>query len=114
MGANWDMVTLPDGSRLSATRLDFALRVEADLRQFHFVQESADRVEVQLVFPSPPSQERLEALRERLAAVLGGQVRVDIRLMEEIRQDGAMFKPVVSRLQAAQAPVDPPGLSSER
>lgn len=114
MGRNSDMVTLPDGSRLSGMRLGLALRVEADLRQFRFVQESVERVEAQLVFPSPLSQERLEALRKRLEAVLGGQARVDIRLMEEIRQDGAKFKTFVSRLQAAQGPGDAHGLSSER
>jgi phenylacetate-CoA ligase len=114
MGRNADMVTLPDGSRLSGSRLIFALRAEADLRQFRFVQESADRIEAQLVFPSSPSEDRLEALRKRLEAALGGQARVDIRLMEEIRQEGAKFKDFVSRLPAAQGPADPHGLSSER
>jgi phenylacetate-CoA ligase len=79
MGRNSDMLTLPDGSRLSGMRLGLVLRAEADLRQFRFVQECVERLEAQLVFPSPPAQERLEALRERLEAAVGGQLRVDIR-----------------------------------
>ncbi len=104
MGRNSDMVTLPDGSRMSATRLNFVLREQPDLRHFRFRQDRADRLEAQLVYARPPSPEARADLRARLEAALGGQVQVDIRVVDEILVEGGKFKYLVSSLPPAQVP----------
>jgi phenylacetate-CoA ligase len=98
LGRSSDMVTFPDGSQLSEAPLDFALRTETDLRQFRFVQERVDRVEVHLVYAVTPSPEHLATVRQRLEAVLRGQVQIAMRLVPEIHPEGAKFKTFISRL----------------
>jgi phenylacetate-CoA ligase len=101
-GRNADMVTLPDGSLLSAMRLGFVLRDRQDVLHYRFRQDSADRVGAELVCRHPPSAEDLADLRAQLEAALGGQVRVDVRAVDRIAPDGGKFKYLVSSLPEAQ------------
>jgi phenylacetate-CoA ligase len=113
MGRNTDMVTLPDGGRVSATRLNFVLREQRDLLQFRFRQDSADRIEAQLVYERPPAPQDLAGLRAQLEAALAGQIRVDVRVVDRIAVEGGKFKYLVSSLPGAQVPgaASPPGVS---
>lgn len=113
MGRNTDMVTLPDGSLVSATRLNFVLRDERDVLHFRFRQDRADCLEAELVFGRPPAPQELLDLRARLEAALGGQVRVDLRAVDQIVVESGKFKYLVSSLPGAQGPepARPPGVA---
>jgi phenylacetate-CoA ligase len=104
MGRNADMVTLPDGSLASATLLSFVLRAELDVLHFRFRQDRADRLEAEFVFERPPSPHALLDLRARLEAALGDQLRIDLRVVDQIAMGSGKFKYLVSSLPGAQGP----------
>jgi len=97
-GRDADMVRLPSGRTMSCAVLDYTLRGVDWIEQYRFVQERRDLIVVLLVTRPRPDDTTRDALRRRLEAGLDEPVGFDIRLVDEIPDDGAKFKPFVSRL----------------
>ena len=98
LGRNSDMLTLPNGSRVSPDRIEVSLRHEMDLLQYRFVQERLDRIQAQLCFRCPQTPAKLAELRRRMEEAAGGSMAVEIELVAEARFESVKFKVFVSKL----------------
>jgi phenylacetate-CoA ligase len=98
VGRQSDMLTLPNGMRVSPDRLDVSLRHEADLVQYRFMQERLDRIQAQLCFCCPQTPAKLAELQRRMEEAAGEGMTVDIELVAEPRFDSVKFKVFVSKL----------------
>ena len=98
LGRNSDMITLPDGRKMSSQGLAVSLRHEMDLLQYRFVQERPDRIEAQLCFRNTPQPHKLDELKKRMEEAVGNDVSFDIRVIPEMRFEGTKFKTFVSKL----------------
>ena len=97
-GRNADMITLPDGQKVSCAIVDVALRDEIELLQYRFVQTSHSHIRVELCYRRPPSDEHLENLRKLLSACTNGQIDYTTELLPDFRMEGSKFKVFVSEL----------------
>ena len=82
-----DRFPLPDGTTVHPYVLSEPLKVAAPwLRRFQLIQEQVDFVRIKVVplRSSMPSPEAIAAVGRRVAAELGGNVRVETELVEEI------------------------------
>ena len=98
LGRNSDMLTLPNGHRVSPTTLEVAIREEADLLQYRFVQERRDRVQAQFCFRCPPTPVKLAEIQRRMEVAAGGAIVVDIELVPEARFESIKFRAFISKL----------------
>jgi hypothetical protein len=92
------MLTLPDGSKLAGAALEYAMRGEMGLKEYRFVQQSADLIEVQLAFFQPPSEAQLQRLKTKTEVALGNRLRVSVHVMDEIARESFKFKNFISKL----------------
>jgi phenylacetate-CoA ligase len=100
-GRESDMIQLPSGKVLSPIAFGFILRRFEGINQFRFIQESSDHLVLQLVPQGPPQEEMLGRLRSQILEYLTEPVRVDIQLVDFIREDTSKFRAFVSRLPEA-------------
>ncbi len=98
LGRNSDMLTLPNGVRISATCIELSLRHEIDLIQYRFVQERLDRIQAQLCFRQPPTPAKLSEIQKRMEEAAGGGMAVDIELVPEAKFESVKFRVFISRL----------------
>ncbi len=85
LGRTVEQFVLPDGKLLHPYALVLPLLAEAPwLRRYQIVQDRADRVLVKIVPLTHPGPEAVAAVARRLAAVLEGQLAVEIELVEVI------------------------------
>ena len=100
-GRVWDVVRLPSGRQLSPVAFQVVLRNVDGIDQYRIVQQAPDRFDVTIV-PGPSfAADALPVLKERLAAVLGEPVAVDLRLSGFMTPEGRKFKVFESRLPSA-------------
>jgi phenylacetate-CoA ligase len=97
-GRQSDMLTLPDGKKVSPDRIDVSLRHETDLLQYRFVQDRLDRIQAQLCFRCPQTPAKLAELQRRMEEATGKGITVDIEVVEEPKFDSVKFKVFVSKL----------------
>lgn len=97
-GRDADMVRLPSGRMESCAVLDYAMRDACWIDQYRFVQESPHRITLLLAALPRPEHAVIEALRSKLAATYDEPIEFDVRLVDEIPEEGAKFKPFLSRL----------------
>jgi phenylacetate-CoA ligase len=93
-----DMLTLPDGIRVSPDRIEVSLRHETELLQYRFVQERPDHIQAQLCFRCPPTPARLAELKRRMEEAVGGNITVDLELVPEAKFESIKFRVFVSKL----------------
>ena len=98
LGRDSDLLTLPGGTRISANRLEVALRHEMNLLQFRFVQDRPGRIQAQLCFRTEPSPQDLTELRRRLEEAAGGNIALDIEQVPENEFKSVKFKTSISQL----------------
>jgi phenylacetate-CoA ligase len=85
LGRTIEQFVLPDGKLIHPYALVLPLLAEAPwLRRYQIVQDRADRVLVKLIPLTHPGAEAVAAVARRLAAVLEGQLAVEIELVEVI------------------------------
>jgi phenylacetate-CoA ligase len=101
VGREWDALELPSGRLLSPWGFNKLMRECEGLRQFRVVQSAIDRVVLQLRFAAPPSPDRLEALRNGAARLLGEPMRVDVELVEAFEEGPLKFRTFVSQVRGA-------------
>jgi phenylacetate-CoA ligase len=97
-GRDRDMLRLPSGQLLSPMGLHSILESFTGIDQFRLIQESADHVVLQLVMQKNVPSQPLRQLQSRLIEHLPEPVRVDIQLVDFIREDTPKFKTFVSKL----------------
>ena len=97
-GRQSDMLTLPDGKKVSPDRIDVSLRHETDLLQYRFVQDRLDRIQAQLCFRCPQTPAKLAELQRRMEEATGKGMTVDIEVVAEPKFDSVKFKVFVSKL----------------
>jgi phenylacetate-CoA ligase len=98
IGRQSDMLTLPNGMRVSPDRIEVSLRHETDLVQYRFVQDRLDRIQAQLCFRCPQTAEKLAELQRRMEEAAGEGMAVDIEVVAEPKFESVKFKVFVSKL----------------
>jgi phenylacetate-CoA ligase len=94
-----DFIVTPDGRCLHALAVIYPLRETPHVREFQFVQETADHVTVTLVPDLGFSHDNEREVRSQLAARLGPRVRIEIERVAEIeRSPSGKFRYVVSNV----------------
>ena len=93
-----DTVKLPSGKIVSLWPLTFILRKMDRLEQYRIIQESIERLIVELVFSEKPNDDALVQLRSRVMEHLGESVSVDIQCVDEIRNETSKFRSFISKL----------------
>ena len=93
-----DRFPLPDGTSVHPYVVVAPLVSRAPwLRRYQFVQERADHVTVQLVPMTEPPPDAVATLERRITAAFGGQVRVELQLVDEIPPEpNGKFRPYYS------------------
>jgi phenylacetate-CoA ligase len=98
LGRQADMVTLPDGRKVSALVLDVTLRTNIDIVQYRFVQHARNLIELEICFGEPRSGQALDELRRSIEQAVGQGIEFRITVMPGMRFEGTKFKSFVSRL----------------
>lgn len=101
IGRGSEMITLPSGRKISAARLEVALRYETALLQFSFVQDSLHHIEAQLCFKQDPPAGRIQEIQQHLEEYLEENQTLTIRVVPEMQFEGTKFKVFVSKLGVA-------------
>ena len=99
VGRTTDFVIRPDGTIMHALAVIYVLRAVEGVAEFKFIQHTRHDVEV-LVVPNPKwTEDACSDVRARLAARLGEDVRINIRLVEAIPAEGSgKYRYVVSHV----------------
>ena len=97
-GREDDMIQLPSGKLLSPWGCHFILRSFEVVDQFRLIQESPDHLVLQLVSQKGFTAASLAQLRARLLEQLLEPVKLDVQLVDFIRDDAPKFKVFVSKL----------------
>lgn len=83
-GRTTDFLRLPDGNVRHALSIIYPLRETPGIRQFSIVQGEDYGVVVSVVRDDPTGRITHETVARRLRPVIGGQVRLDVRLVDTI------------------------------
>ena len=97
-GREDDIIHLPSGKVLSSLGLQYILRSLDEIEQFRLIQESSKDLVLQLVLRRNPRTELPLYLQSRFAAYLCEPVKVDIQIIDRIREDGLKYRAFVSKL----------------
>jgi phenylacetate-CoA ligase len=97
-GRQWDMIRLPSGTLVSPLVLNVFLRGLDGIDQFRVVQESRDRLVVQLASRTDVPAASLAQLASQVKEVLCEPMRVEIEQVEYRHEHAVKFKTFVSRL----------------
>jgi phenylacetate-CoA ligase len=93
-----DMLLLPSGRLVSPWTPQSVLAERDGIRQFRFVQDSPDRLELILVVDHGWTAERQAQALQELRAALEEQVEVEVAVVDEMPPDDGKFRSVVSRV----------------
>jgi phenylacetate-CoA ligase len=83
-GRKTDFVVAPDGRVMHALAVIYVLRAIPGIAQFKCVQRAVDRIEVQIVPATAWNPQAGQAVVAGLRGRLGDEVRVELRLLDEI------------------------------
>jgi phenylacetate-CoA ligase len=101
-GREEELLSLPSGKLLSVGGLEFVLRDFFEIiDQFRFIQESRDHLLLQLVLRVKEDKQTLEKMRRALVRYLGEPVRMDIRIVNHIKEEKKKFRTFISKLPRA-------------
>ncbi len=102
-GRTDDYVVTPDGRRIG--RLDHIFKDQLDIAEAQIIQDD-ERAATFLIVPRPGyGDASRRGLMKEIRARLGGEIEVDIRLVERIeRGPGGKFRAVVSRVGCRSEP----------
>jgi phenylacetate-CoA ligase len=95
-----DTIQTPDGKLISGIFFPHLLKEFDWIEQFQVIQKELDRIQVKLVpTDAKLAEESLPAVREQIAAVFGGRVRLEFELVSEIpRNATGKHRAVVSEI----------------
>jgi phenylacetate-CoA ligase len=100
-GRTTDFVVAHDGTVMHGLALIYVLREQSGIESFKIVQESRERVRVQVVPAAPLTAATRSAIDSGLRARLGAAVRVDIEEVDAIPAErSGKFRYVVSNVEA--------------
>ena len=98
-GRSTDFVVRADGTIMHALAVIYVLRAVDGIAQFKFVQHALREVEVQIVPDRRWSEKARNRILAGLEARLGGETRIDVRLVESIPSDpSGKYRYVVSHV----------------
>ena len=98
LGRNWDMIVLPDGTLYPPGVAGLALQGSDWIRHFRTVQERLDLLRVDLVVTRPASDGEWRCLHNRYRQLLGPEVEIEFRIVDEIVEPTTRLGTFVSRL----------------
>ena len=99
IGRSTDFVVRPDGTIMHALAVIYVLRALEGIQEFKLIQHELNRVEVQVVPDSRWRAETLGAIEQGLGTRLGPDVRIEIRLVDDIAPEASgKHRYVVSRV----------------
>jgi len=102
-GRTTDFVVRPDGTVMHALAVIYVLRAADGVAEFKFVQHELRRVEVLVVPDAKWAPDSAAAIERGLAARLGADVRIEIRVVDSIAPEASgKHRYVVSRVSAAR------------
>jgi phenylacetate-CoA ligase len=122
VGRQTDFVVAADGRIMHALALIYVLRAVPGVGTFKLIQHAVDRVEVLLVPDQAWRDAAAAEITDGLKARLGAELRVELRLLEEIPPEASgKHRYVVSRVplpatltEAAAAPIGGGAVSRAR
>lgn len=99
LGRQDDMVRLPSGKILSALGLGMIVRDFGEMIvHYRFIQESVDRIVLQLVLRKGHCADTLSSIRRQVLAFLEDSIHLDIRVVDFIPEEARKFRKFVSKL----------------
>lgn len=97
-GREGDNIRLPSGKELSPLTLNRIVRIVDGIDQFRIIQESIDHFVVQLVLCKRPMNEILSKMRQQFLAYFGEPVKIDIQIVNFIKEEKLKFRTFTSKL----------------
>jgi len=98
LGRNEKLITLPSGKMLSPNVVLFILRSFDEIGQFRLVQESYDRLVIQIVLQEVYPDQLLDKIRLQIMETLGEQIKLDIRVVDLIEEERLKFRTFISQI----------------
>jgi len=98
LGRNEKLITLPSGKMLSPNVVLFILRSFDEIGQFRLVQESYDRLVIQIVLQEVYPDQLLDKIRLQIMETLGEQIKLDIRVVDLIEEERLKFRNFISQI----------------
>ena len=89
VGRQTDFIAAADGRIMHALALIYVLRAIAGVHQFKLIQHEVDRLEVQVVPDSLWNGAAQEAVMQGLRARLGNDLKIDLKLLDEIAPEAS-------------------------
>jgi phenylacetate-CoA ligase len=102
LGRDNEILSLPSGKMLSPIGFGRILREIPGLNQFRVIQERRDHVVVKVVLANEPDDAVRRQIKEQCLAYIGEPVRLDVQVVEYIR-DGPKFRYVVTKVPRPDA-----------
>jgi phenylacetate-CoA ligase len=112
-GRRLDMIRTPDGRMLPGEFFPHLMKEFAFVQQFQVVQRRRDAVEVSIVPTATVDEAALATLRKEINGALGGQVRVETKVVENIPLTASGKRRVTISLLDSQADADVAVAASE-
>jgi phenylacetate-CoA ligase len=98
LGREEELIVLPSGAALIPHGIHSILREFNGLDQYRLIQESYDRLVLQLVWRNRPREAQQSEIRARINKFFGEPVRLDIQNVDSIPEEKLKFRAFVSRL----------------
>ncbi|MFQ5963206.1 MAG: phenylacetate--CoA ligase family protein [Candidatus Scalinduaceae bacterium] len=98
IGRESDMIRLPSGKILSPFVFSHFLRNIGMITQFRIIQESYDKLVLQLAFHENPKQELLKKILSKCLMYLNESVILDIKIVDYIQEEKQKFRYFISKL----------------
>ncbi|MGA2665675.1 MAG: hypothetical protein ABSF83_12105 [Nitrososphaerales archaeon] len=102
-GRRADCFTLPDGRLVTPRTIMAAIQGTPGVSRYQAVQESADRVRIEIMRGGNDREVSTDDLEARCHRVLGEDMKIDISITDR-KNLRAKFRPVISRLTVAEEP----------
>jgi phenylacetate-CoA ligase len=100
LGRQDDVLRLPSGKTKSALSLGAILMEVDGVDQFRYVQESIDRLVLQVVFSKHPGEDKLFEVRRRSLDYLAEPISFDVQVVDRLLEDKVKFRRFISRVSA--------------
>ncbi len=96
-GRSGDYVILPSGTKLTPHPFFMILDDFVDIGEWRLIQKSINEIYVEIAATDIFNENNLEIISQRLSSIVGGTIKINISLVDQIRRDPAQkLRSVVS------------------
>jgi len=98
LGRHDDVLRLPSGKIVPVLSLGAILMGVDGVDQFRYIQESLDRIVLQMVLWKHPGQQRLSEVRRQSLEYLGEPVSFEVQIIDRLVEDEVKFRRFISKV----------------